>query len=145
MANTAPIYTGTPNPQFGSLDGSSGSPSPIKTQNTAMDGTGSNITLVFTAGTSGSYIQRLRFKAAGSNVGSVARVFLNNGSTNATASNNILFTEVTLPVTTANATAAIAMVEEPMNIAIPNGWKIYVTIGTTVAAGWYVTTVAGDY
>ena len=59
--------------------------------------------------------------------------------------NNKLFGEVTLPATTASAVAATVDIEYPMNLALPPAWSIYVGLGTTVAAGWLVTAVAGDY
>lgn len=59
--------------------------------------------------------------------------------------NNYFYGEVSLPATTAIATAATAEIEYPMNIAIAPGQTILVGLGTTVAAGWIVTTVAGKY
>jgi hypothetical protein len=32
-----------------------------------------------------------------------------------------------------------------MNFALPTGYKIYVGLGATVAAGWVVTPIAGAY
>jgi hypothetical protein len=32
-----------------------------------------------------------------------------------------------------------------MNFALPAGFRIYVGLGTAVAAGWVVTAIAGDY
>lgn len=101
--------------------------------------------LVFTAGANGGFVQRLRFKAKGTNTASVARIFLNNGSTNATASNNSFYGEVSLPATTAIATAATVEIDYPMNFALPPNFKIYVGLGTTVSAGWVCTPVAGEY
>lgn len=209
---------------------------------------------VFTADTvNGSYIQRLRFKAMGTNVASVARIYLNNGgsnqnfgngpavnvptpsaaggtmlsgsyyaqviaidasgqqsvigalsaavvvtgptgsipwtwaavagavsyriyvTTNATAGNAVryftsatasftqtampatgtfddpmigntkLYGEVSLPATTISAVAATLDIDYPMNIALPPSYEIYVGLGTTVAAGWTVLAIGGDY
>ena len=61
-----------------------------------MDGTGT-VTTVFTAGSNGSYVQRIVARPAGTNVASVLRVFINNGSASSTNTNNVLFTEVSLP------------------------------------------------
>lgn len=101
--------------------------------------------LVFTAGANGSFVQRLRFKAKGTNTASVARVFINNGSANTTASNNSFYGEISLPATTAIATAATVEIDYPLNFALPPNWRIYVGIGTTVSAGWVCTPVAGEY
>lgn len=143
-ANTAPIYTLTPDIAWGSADGNGGSAGPLKTANTAVDGTGTVLT-VFTAGTNGSYVQRIRFRAAGTNVATVGRVFINNGSTNATIANNTFWDEITLAATTANAAAALQTYELPLNFALPAGYKLNVTLGTTVAAGYVVTVIGGDY
>lgn len=110
------------------------------------DGTHANISLCFTAdSTNGSFVQRLRFKAGGTNVATVARIFINNGSTNGTASNNSFYGEVSLPATTASATTATIDVEYPMNFPLPAGFRIYWGIATAVAAGWICIPICGDY
>lgn len=108
-------------------------------------GAGANNSLVFTAGSNGGFVQRLRFKAGGTNVATVARVFINNGSANTTASNNVFYDEIALPATTASATAGTPTIDLPINIALPAGFRIYVGLGTAVASGWVVTPVAGEY
>ena len=135
--NTQPIFTRTPHIEWAT--------SAITTANTAKDGTGT-VLRVFTAdATNGSYVSNLVFRAAGTNVATVARVFINNGSSNATPANNILFNEITLAATTLSEVAATANYNLPMNIALPAGYKINITIGTNVAAGYYVSAVGGDY
>jgi hypothetical protein len=52
-ANTIPIYPGTINQGKGKITG----------LNTARDGTGSNLITAFTAGSNGSRIENIRFKA----------------------------------------------------------------------------------
>lgn len=143
-ANTAPIFTAVPDVQWGAADGNGGTAGPLKTANTAVDGTGTVLT-VFTAAGNGSYVSKLRVRAAGTNVATVLRVFINNGSTNATIANNTFWDELSLPATTANAAGALPTFEIPLGFALPNGYKINVTIGTTVAAGVCVTVVGGDY
>jgi hypothetical protein len=95
--------------------------------------------------TNGGFIQRLRFKAIGTNVATVARIFLNNGSANTTAANNSFYGEITLPATTASAVAGTIEIDYPMNYALPAGFAIYVGLGTTVAAGWVCTGIGGKY
>lgn len=95
--------------------------------------------------TNGGFIQRLRFKAIGTNIASVARVFINNGSANTTASNNEFYGEISLPATTAIATSATVEIDYPMNFALPAGFKIFVGLGTTVAAGWVCVGIGGAY
>jgi hypothetical protein len=135
-ANTSPIFSLTPVTQWGATA--------ISTANTAKDGTGT-VLLVLTAGANGAYVQRVRFRPSGTSVQTVARLFINNGSTNATAANNILFDEITLSAITISETAAQPSFEIPMNFALPAGYKLNITIGTTVAAGWYVSAIGGDY
>ena len=135
-ANTAPIFTLTARTSWGTTT--------ITTANTAKDGTGT-VLGVFTAGSNGSYIQRIRFRPSGTAVQTVARIFINNGFTNATAANNILFDEITLSAITISETQAQPSFEIPMNFAIPAGYVLNITLGTTVAAGYYVSVVGGDY
>lgn len=109
-------------------------------------GIGANNSLIFTAdATNGSFVQRIRFKAGGTNVASVARIFINNGSTVGTATNNVFYGEISLPATTATATAATVDLDYPMNYALPAGFRIYFGLGTAVSAGWAATVVAGNY
>lgn len=133
-ANTAPIYSKVPKVSFGS----------VATANTAKDGTGTVVT-VFTAGAEGGFVNSIVFRAKGTNVATVARVFLNNGSSNTTATNNSLIHEITLPATTNSETSQLAHQELILNRTIPAGYVINITIGTTVAAGYAVTCFGGDY
>ena len=114
------------------------------------NGTGANNALVFTAdATNGGFIQRLRFKALGTNTtAAVARIYFNNGTgANTTAANNTFFGEISLPSTTASTTTATVDIDYPINIALPPGYKIYVGISSSavLGAGWAVTTIAGAY
>lgn len=127
-------------------NGTTGMATSITTATGDYTGASANHVLVFTAdSTNGSFVQRLRFKALGTNTASVARVYLNNGSANTTAANNSFYGELSLPATTAINTAATIDIDYPMNVALPAGFRIYVGVATTVAAGWVVTPVAGDY
>ena len=117
----------------------------VTAANTALDGTGA-VNIVFNADlTNGSYLQKLIIRPKGTNVATVMRVFMNNGGANTTATNNTLIGEITLPATTASAVAALAGPELPMNIVLPPGYDIFVTLGTAVAGGYAVTAVGGDY
>jgi len=134
-ANTSPIFPVTP--QIGWTT--------LTTVNTATDGTGT-VATIFTATTDGSRVDYLRCISLGTNVATLLRVFLNNGSTNATATNNALFYELPLTSTAAsNTSQAGSEIDIPLNISLPNGYKINVTIATAVSAGWKVTAVGGNY
>jgi hypothetical protein len=104
----------------------------------------SGTSLLLTAGASGSFIRSIMCEAAGTNVATVVRVFVNNGSTEATATNNALILQFSLPATTATATAATAHLEIPLNLAIQSGYTIRVVLATSVAAGWQFTAFYGD-
>jgi hypothetical protein len=144
-ANINPRYTLTGD--VGS-DASSGMAPTFTTAAADYDGTtATHNKVVFTAdATNGSRIAGLRFKAKGTNTASVARVFLNNGSTNGTATNNSFIGEQSLPGTTAIATASTVDLDYYFPggyIDLPAGYKIYVGLGTTVSAGWVVTPILG--
>lgn len=134
-ANTTPRFPLTPNFDFAA---------PLATANTAMDGTGT-VSTAFTAGTDGARVDYIKFKPVGTNVASVARIFVNNGSTNATATNNVLIGEVTLPATTASAVATLGEIVYSIDTDLDGGFKLLVTIGTTVASGWQPSVSARNY
>lgn len=142
-ANATPIYSKAGDT---STNGTTGMAALVTTANNDYIGTNAAATLVFTANaTNGGFIEKLRFKAGGSNVPTVARIYINNGSTPTTAANNAFFGEVSLPTTTASATLATADIDYPMNIALPAGFRIYFQLATTVSAGWACVGVAGQY
>lgn len=141
--NTSPIYTLSPDV---STNGTTGmSSTAVLTATADYTGASANHVLVHTAGANGSYVRRLRFKAIGSNIATVARVYLNNGSSNGTASNNAFIGEISLPAVTASNTAATAEVDYILEIGLPASFRIYVGVATTVASGWIVTAIAGQY
>jgi hypothetical protein len=137
-ANTSPIFTLTPDIQWAIS---------ATTANTTKDLSSGTIFQVFSAGTNGGYVQRMRFRTLGTNsAASVGRVWINNGQTTATASNNVLWDEITLPATTVSEVAAQSTYELPLNFALPPGYIIYFTLGTAPnAAGWSVTIIGGEY
>lgn len=110
------------------------------------DGTGANNSLIFTAdATNGSFVQRIRAKAIGTNTASVARIFINNGSTVATATNNSFYGEFSLPATTQTNVAATIEIDYPMNIVLAASFRLYVGIATAVAAGWVFIATGGKF
>lgn len=117
----------------------------ITTANTAKDGTGTVITVFTADATDGSWVKSMIWQPAGTNIASVGRIFINNGSTNATAGNNIHYGQITLPATTNSETAALFAPTFPLGFWLPAGYKLNITIGTTVASGYYVSVVGGDY
>ncbi|MFZ6780253.1 hypothetical protein ACO0LD_25755 [Undibacterium sp. Ji83W] len=137
-ANQKPIFPLTP--KFPAT-----MPSVITAANTAKDGTGTVTQISAPAGVNGAFVESVEALPIGTNTASVLRVFLNNGATTTTATNNILWEEVNLPATTLTEIAAQTKVVIPVNRAIPAGYILYATIGTAVAAGWRVRVHSGDY
>lgn len=133
-ANTNPIYTLTPNTSW----------IEVITANTTKDLTAGTTYLAFTAGANGSYLKALRIRPMGTNVATVLRVWINNGSSTGTLANNSCYDEITVTATTNSEVAAIAGTEFPLNMPINAGYKIYITTGTTVTA-IKVTAIGGDY
>lgn len=134
-ANTTPIFPLTPNITVGKT---------ISAANTAKDGTGTVVT-VHTAGANGSRVEKLRIRALGTNVATVLRLFINNGGANSTATNNVLYEDITLPSTTNSEVAQLTNQEINLGISLPAGYTLFCTLGTTVAAGYALSAIAGDY
>lgn len=139
-ANTIPIYT-----KAGQLAWCT-----LTTGVTALTGVGA--TLLFTAGADGARIERIRARPLGTNVATVLRIFLNNGSDPATAANNSLVAEKTIAANTVSQVAESAINEMPtatdptaFPLVLPAGYRLYASIGTTVASGLTVTAIGGTY
>jgi hypothetical protein len=136
VLNTTPIYTASGDTQWAVS---------ATTANTTKDLTSGTSSLVFTASDHGGYVQRIRFMALGTNTATVARVWINNGGSTGTASNNTFWDNISLASTTNSETSAQPVFELPLNIALPAGYKIYITLGTAVAAGYTITVIGGKY
>jgi hypothetical protein len=136
VQNVDPIFPHIPNVSWTDA---------ILTANTTKDLSSGTVTLAFTAGADGSFVEGITAQALGTNVASVARVFLNNGAATTTATNNTLIGHFSLPATTLSETTDMAAASWPLNRAIPAGYRLYIVIGTTVAAGWEFTVWGGDY
>lgn len=135
-ANTSPIFSVAGDVQWSGL---------VVSANTTTDLTTGTIYSVFTGGTNGSYVQKIRFRHLTTNVATVARVWINNGQTTGTATNNTLWDEITIAANTVSQTAASINYELPLGFALPANYRIYVTIGTGIAGGLKVTVIGGDY
>lgn len=105
----------------------------IVTANNTIDLTSGTSYLAFTAdSTNGGFVRNARVKAnpSQSTAATVVRFWLNNGSTTGTASNSAIIGELGLPATTTSATAPQADFDYGLNMALPPGYKIYITVGT---------------
>jgi hypothetical protein len=134
-ATSTPIFAQTPVFTVGST---------ITTANTAKDGTGT-VVLLFTAGANGARVDSIKVRSTGTAVATVIRIFVNNGATNVTATNNSLYVEATIAATTLSEVAALTDNVITMNISLPATYRVYATIGTSVAAPLQVSAVGGDY
>lgn len=160
MAVTAtPIFVQTPN--VGALNALL---STAMTNTSAFDGTqaaGTAMALIFTAGANGSRVDQItcRFAstngaaASGSSAASLIRFWINNGSVNTSAGNNIFLGEVAMTSTTVTALGTSALTVNYLTLPtgglnLPATYRIYA--GSTVAAGgtniaFAVSAIGGDY
>jgi hypothetical protein len=137
-ANIQPIYSKIADIQW--------STDIVQSANTTTNLTSGTIYPIFTADTTnGGYVQRVRFRPLGSNAATVARVWINNGSDTTVSANNTLWDEIAIALTTVSQTAAQATYELPLNFPLPPSYRLYVTLGTVVSAGFDVTVIGGKY
>jgi hypothetical protein len=113
----------------------------VLTANTALDGTGSvgsTLILLATIPSSGAVLNKIILSHLGTNIATVVRVFINNGSSVATATNNRLFREYTMSANTLSQTSASVQVIDDfygLGYRLPAGSVLYITTGTTIAGG----------
>jgi len=149
-ANTSPIFTNVPDITWPAAVNGTVTVSAVNTGTgtTSYDGT-TNATLVYVAGSNGSFIQKLVCEAGGSTgTASVLRIHINNGTSPTNASANALYMQYSLPLVNGTAAAATPHIEIPLMLQLPPTYRIYVSLGSTAnltPAGWFVTAVAGDY
>jgi hypothetical protein len=144
--NTNPIFPLIPvNSWVSGTAATAGTPG--LTANTTTDLTAGTIYgPIFTAdATDGSRLDFIKVRALGTNVATVIRIWINNGSVTTTAANNALYLERTLSATTVSQTAELPDIILPLNISLAAGYRVYATFGTVVAAGFHLTAVGGDY
>lgn len=145
MAVTAtPVFTQTPN--VGALNAIL---STAMTNTKAFDGTeaaGTAMALVFTSGADGARVDQIVCRlsstngatASGTSAATLVRFWINNGSANTTAGNNIFLGEVAIPATAVTALGTSALTTYSLTLPVnglnlPASYRIYA--GTTVAAG----------
>jgi len=123
-----------------------------QTANTAMDGTGTLYPVFQADATNGGFLQKLTFQPIGTTTSATTvRVFISSITgtwTGNTAANTALFTDFSLPVITVSQTAAAPHFELPLNIALPPGYRVVISFGTSTGGatvGWSVFGVGGKY
>ena len=136
-ANTAPIFV---------RQGVIGWANNVTAANTAKDAASGTVYTVYTAdATEGGYLDSITVMPRGTNVATVLRLFINNGGATTTAANNAYIGNYTMPATTNSETAALAVMDIGLDIAMPPGYRLLCTIGAAVAAGFDVTAYGGKY
>jgi hypothetical protein len=144
--NTAPVFPKVPAVTWVSGAGATAG-TPGLAANTTTDLTSGTIYgPIETAGAvEGSRLDFIKVRALGTNVQTVIRIWINNGSATGTAANNTLYLERTLNSTSVSQTAEQPDIILPLNISLPAAYRVYATFGTAVAAGFHLTAVGGDY
>ena len=113
--------------------------------NNTIDITSGTSYLICTAdATNGGWVREVRVKVnpANNSAATVIRLWINNGSTTGTSSNTAIFSEISLPATTASATAALPDFSFGLNLALNPGYKLYATMGTAVGGSCELTCTA---
>lgn len=145
-ANTDPIYSRLSDVQSAAFI--------AITANADSTGGGTLQTLYQADTTNGGYVQKIMVQpiatTATATTASSMRFFLSSITgtfTGNSSANTWLIGELTLTSATLSATASVQRWELPLNMAIPAGWRIVVSFGTTLAAntGYAATVVAGKY
>lgn len=138
--NTDPIYSKVADIQWGGNN---------LAANTALDGTGTVMTDFTADATNGGRVERVRGMHSGTNVATVVRYFVNNGSSNATPANNSLIADFSALANTISQTvlsvAAYDGSSAPFPLVLPPGYKLLRTQGTAVAAGIQGTAIGGKF
>lgn len=148
--NTNPIFTLVPNVTQSIWTQN-------QTGNVKSDGTGTvgtNLVVAFTAGSNGSFLQKIRASpaaalAATATTGTVLRVFLSSANAGSITTGSISqLAEMACPAQTAcQTTVAVTPVEIPLGMLVPSGSFILVSMHAAAAANtsWQFIAIGGDY
>lgn len=136
-ANTTPLFPLTPNNGWSIL--STISATVFNNHN------GASATAIYTAGVNGSRVDFITIVGLGSNNNSVLRLFVNNGSSNATTANNVLFNEYALASATITETTSNPTQNITLGLTLAPSYRLLACLGTTASAGWAVGAFGGDY
>lgn len=151
-ANTAPLYTLTPNIGTARITTTYAQ---VKSDGTSAGTTNDFVVKAFTAGANGSYVDRVRFfsvasAAATTGVATTLRAYLSTVSTpGATAnSDTFLIGEVSVPaISSSHSTNATNYYDIVLGFAIPSGKYIHVSqhVAQTTNQAWNAIVIGGDY
>lgn len=145
-ANTDPIYSASG--LYGAIA--------VTAANTSSQGggtIGTDIFLVFTAGSNGNFLREVRWilgesTIATASTATVGRLFLSTQSSGATTSSNThLLAEVALAAQTPSSTLAGVPIVVPLNIIVPSGYSLLATNHAAPAANthWKANAFGGAY
>ena len=148
-ANTQPIFSLTPNVSSVTLTTTAANTS------SAGGGTvGTDIFKVFTTGSNGSFIQKIRFMSVASSanttgVATTLRIFISSvGSSTTSASDTFLIGEVSVPaIASDNSTNATNYYDFILNVPVQASRFIHVSqhVAQTTNQNWVATAFGGDY
>lgn len=146
--NTSPIFGLTPRIGTGNITTTATS-----TRSDGVGTVGTNLFLAFTAGPSGSFVQKVRFFSVASapttSVATVLRTFYSTvGTGTLVATDAALLGEISVgALASANATNATNFYELPLNFAIPANTFILVSqhAAQTTNQNWTAFVIASDY
>jgi hypothetical protein len=148
-ANITPIYTAAPNIGRVTIDQAS-----TNVNGNAPGTIGTNVFLLFSAGTDGSFLQRIRFSFSSTtrainSVATLLNIYVSTVSSGApTASEATLLRAIAAPAQTGQSvTSAPVIIDEPLNFAIPTGHHILVgqTVAQSADSNWNAILIGGDY
>lgn len=142
VANREPRFTGKSNVTF-STDTIVGTAA--NTDRTLATGT---TYIAYLCPTDGAIVEGVHLYPQGTNVATVAALYLNNGSAITTPANNRMIQEITCPASTASNNAAIPPVWIPVPRPlwdIPEGYRLVLAFRTATAAGFHAVTAASQF
>lgn len=148
-ANTNPIYSRVPDIQL-STAAVVGGNTTVDLTNVHSPSTGNGYKIFQASSSEGGRVDRLVVQPLGTNIATVMRLWVTSAHANSTdpsagTASNAQIRDITLPATTVSQTAAIGSVECQLDVPLPPMYAIYVTLGTTVAAGFAVSGIGGKY
>jgi hypothetical protein len=151
-ANTAPIFTLTPNIGRVQIPTTNAQ---IKSDGTSAGTTTDVVYKAFTSGANGSFVDKVRFSivatAAVTSVACVLRVYLSSvAAPGATigGTDTWLVGEVSVPaIAAASTTVATGQYDVQLNLVVPTGLYLHVSqsIAQTTNSFWQAMAMGGDY
>jgi hypothetical protein len=149
-ANTSPVFGLTPN--VGCI--TFGATALTKSDGSSVTGIGTDIYKAFTAGTNGSYVEKIRLSpvatvASTANTATVIRIYVSSVTSGITANTNTFpIAEVQAPAQTLDqTTTATFYFEVPLNIKLNASWTILVSTHLVNAANtnWQAVVLGMDF